>query len=60
MASMGKRSLTKKAWKTQRCFASEVQFIGRKAKRSTKGRNASTLRQTAKKEVTDQCEENRE
>lgn len=45
MAGMGKRSLTKKSWKTQKCFATTVQFVGRKAKRSTKSRNASTLRQ---------------
>jgi hypothetical protein len=57
MASMGKRSLTRKAWKAQRCFASEVQFVDRKEKRSTKGRNASTLRLQARKEVADQTDE---
>ena len=57
---MGKRSLTKKAWKTQRCFASEVQFIDRKAKRSTKGRNANKQRQQAKKEVVAQSDEDKE
>ncbi|MBI3823498.1 MAG: hypothetical protein HY289_12585 [Planctomycetes bacterium] len=53
MASMGKRSLTKKAWKTQGCFATQVQFIGRKARRSTKGKNTSALRQQAKKDISD-------
>ena len=53
MAGMGKRSVTKKAWKAQGCFASEVRFIGRKAKRSTKRRNAVSLRQQAKKEIAD-------
>jgi hypothetical protein len=51
MASVGKRSLTKKAWKAQGCFASEVQFLGRKARRTTKGRNARKLRNQAKTEV---------
>jgi hypothetical protein len=37
MASMGKRSLTPKAWKAQGCFATKVRFIGRRAKRTTKG-----------------------
>ena len=51
MASMGKRSLTKNAWKTQRCFASEIRFLGRQAKRCTKGLNATSLRQQARKEI---------
>jgi hypothetical protein len=51
MASMGRRSLTKKAWKTQRCFATEVQFVDRQARRATKGKNAKTLRQHARREI---------
>ncbi len=51
MASMGRRSLTKQSWKTQRCFTSEVQFIDRKAKRCTKRDNAASLRQQAKREI---------
>ncbi len=51
MASMGKRSLTTKAWKTQGCFASQVQFSDRNAKRTTKGRNSGALRREGKKEI---------
>ncbi len=54
MASMGKHSLTTKAWKTQGCFASQVQFIGRKAKRTTKKRNSGALRRLVKKEIASQ------
>jgi hypothetical protein len=51
MASMGKRSLTPKAWKAQGCFAAEVRFIGRRAKRTTKGYGARALRRQAKKDI---------
>lgn len=60
MASMGKQSLTKKAWRAQGCVASEVQFIGRKAKRAIKGRNARTLRQQAKKEASNRKDQGNE
>jgi hypothetical protein len=60
MASMGKRSLSKKAWKAQGCFASEIQFINRKAKRLTKSHNNSTLRREAKKEIAEQTQDENE
>lgn len=48
MASMGRRSLTKRAWKTMRCFASEVRFLGWVAKRQVKKWNATVLRRQAR------------
>jgi hypothetical protein len=51
MATMGRRSLTKKAWKAQRSFTSEVQFLKRKTKRLIKGWNARKLREQARSEI---------
>lgn len=44
MGGMGKRSLTKKAWTAQRCFATDVRFLGRAAKRRAKRRGTRALR----------------
>lgn len=49
--SMGRQSLTRRAWKAQGCFACEVQSVGRKNKRQTKGANTRKLRAQAKKEI---------
>lgn len=48
MASMGRRSLTKRAWKAQRCLATDVRFMGRRMKRHVKSWNASELRRQAR------------
>lgn len=44
MASMGRRSLTKRAWKAQKCFATDVRFMGRAGKRQAKKWNSTEMR----------------
>jgi hypothetical protein len=48
MTSMGRRSMTHKSWKAQKCFTSEVKFLGRALKRFVKRQNALALRRQSK------------
>ena len=52
MASMGRQSITNKSWKAQKCFTSEVQFLGRTLKRFVKRQNVVALRRQARAEAT--------
>lgn len=52
MASMGRRSMTSKSWKAQKCFTSEVKFLGRALKRFVKRQNVLALRRQARAEST--------